>query len=238
MKTIIKALLDHTRYRIVRRDAQNRFQAIDDTLWKMKKRGFDPEVVIDGGAHLGSFTLMARNIFPAAEYHLIEPQAACLPQLRALCEREHFILHEYALASEPMQLHMSVDINPNTGAHVVDNRSSSTIVEATSLDNLFGSTLDGRRVLLKLDLQGYELFALNGANRILQSVESILTEVSFYSQAYEPPINKLIDFLDEHDFELYDIASITGRARDDRARQGDFVFAKKNSVLALDGGWS
>jgi hypothetical protein len=47
-----------------------------------------------------------------------------------------------------------------------------------------------------------------------------------------------MNFLNEHDFELYDIASITGRSRDNRARQGDFIFVKKGSVLASDCGWS
>ena len=57
MKQIIKAIIAQTPYRIVRDRGENKFQAIDVSLRNMKDRGFVPRVVIDGGAHLGSFSL-------------------------------------------------------------------------------------------------------------------------------------------------------------------------------------
>lgn len=72
--------------------------------------------------------------------------------------------------------------------------------------------------LLELDLPGFELHALRGAAASLLRFDVILTEVSFFSQAYEPTISNLIVFLFEHGFELYDIASLSARRRDDRPR--------------------
>ena len=94
------------------------------------------------------------------------------------------------------------------------------------------------RILLKLDLQGIELLALSGATRLLSVVEVMFVEVSFFSQAYEPPICRLIAFLDGHGFDVFDVASITGRLRDHRARQGDFVFVRRGSPLRADTSWS
>ena len=68
MKQIIKTLIAQTPYRIVRDTGANRFQAIDVALRNMKDRGFFPRVVIDGGAHLGSFSLAAKQIFPGATF--------------------------------------------------------------------------------------------------------------------------------------------------------------------------
>jgi FkbM family methyltransferase len=238
MKRLIKAVLARTPYRIVRDQGGNRFQAIEAALAGMKNRGFDPDIVIDGGAHLGSFSLMAETLFPRAEFHLIEPQAACLPHLRRLCAQKGFVLYEQALAEESKRVLLTSGKEPNTGAHVAqkpDQRASE--VNAIRLDDLFVNQVRGRNALLKLDLQGYELFALRGAESLLPSVEVILTEVSFFSQAYEPSIVELLSFLNERDFELYDIASITGRSRDNRARQGDFILVRKGSVLASDRGW-
>jgi hypothetical protein len=50
VKQIIKAIIAQTPYRIVRDRGANRFQAIDSSLRNMSDRGFQPRVVIDGGA--------------------------------------------------------------------------------------------------------------------------------------------------------------------------------------------
>jgi FkbM family methyltransferase len=205
----------------------------------MKERGFDPKVVIDGGAHLGSFSVMAKQLFPNAFFHLIEPQAACLPHLRALCVHEDFVLHECALSDVSGTLSLRDGDEPSTGAHVTFETSAvSRPVCAVTLDDLFRDKLNLGPTLLKLDLQGFELHALRGATEILRDIDVILTEVSFYPQAYEPSIAELTQFFNAHDFELYDIAAIAGRSRDNRAHQGDFIFAKKRSSLVSDRRWS
>ena len=70
---IVKWIMARTPYRLVRNYGINRFQATDQSLWDMRKRGFHPMIVIDGGAHLGPFSLAAERIFPDAAFHLIEP---------------------------------------------------------------------------------------------------------------------------------------------------------------------
>ena len=239
MKQIIKALIAQTPYRIVRDRGANRFQAIDVSLRNMKDRDFFPRVVIDGGAHLGSFSLATKQIFPGATFHLVEPQPACRVPLKALCAKEGFILHECALADHVGKIGLSRTTEPSTGAHIVPNSDTETsIVSASTLDALLGQRISVHdRALLKLDLQGYELHALRGGPTLLRSIEVILTEVSFFAQAYEPTIADLIKFLDISGFQLYDIVALTGRARDNRAHQGDFVFARKNSQLLEDARW-
>jgi hypothetical protein len=78
---------------------------------------------------------------------------------------------------------------------------------------------------------------LQGGSKFLQSAEIILTEVSFFAQAYEPSIATLVSFLDERGFQLYDIASLDGRSSDNRLRQGDFVFVRVGSQLLQDASW-
>jgi hypothetical protein len=128
---------------------------------------------------------------------------------------------------------------PSTGVHLLEKADPSAVAVSTaSLDDLFGDLVDeDDSVLLKLDLQGYELHALRGGTRILRSVEVIVTEVSFFAQAYEPPIVDLLTFLDTNGFVLYDIASLSGRASDDRLKQGDFIFVRRGSSLLQDGQW-
>ena len=140
-------------------------------------------------------------------------------------------------------LELAADLSSSsTGAHVVmltQQPASSIVVPCISLDKLLSevsSPLD--HALLKLDLQGYELHALRGATETLKTCDVVLTEVSFYAQAYEPPISELVAFLSVRGFELYDIASVYARPRDDRPRQGDFIFVRSGSALVGDRSWS
>lgn len=237
MKRLVKSLMEHTPYRIVRHYGANRFHAIEQCLQIMKARGFAPRIIVDGGAHIGSFSLAARAIFPAAVIHCVEPQPACREPLRTVCAERGFFFHECALAEKPGRVDLAATAEPNTGVHVASGREDAISVAAETLDNLFGSVSRDDRALLKLDLQGYELHALQAGVAFLRSAEAILTEVSFYAQAYEPPIAALVGFLNDNGFQLYDIASLAGRARDNRPRQGDFVFVREGSELLTDTGW-
>jgi FkbM family methyltransferase len=237
VKELAKLFMAQTPYRIVRDRGANRFQAIETCLREMKRRGFAPRVIVDGGAHLGSFSVAAQSIFPSAAFHLIEPQPACSTVLQKLCAKKGFAFHECALAESQGHVDLTWTLEPSTGAHIALDREKATSVVADTLDALFGSVTRADRPLLKLDLQGYELHALRGGTMLLRSVEVILTEVSFYAQAYEPTIASLVSFLDDSGFELYDIASLSGRARDNRLHQGDFIFVHTGSQLLQDSRW-
>lgn len=239
VKQLIKMIIAQTPYRIVRDRGANRFQAIESCLRNMSDLGYRPNVIIDGGAHLGLFSLDAKKAFPGAVFHLVEPQPACIAPLRALCAKEGFVLHECALADRVGEVRLSRTQAPSTGAHVVVDREAGTdVVPTSTLDTLFAHCVAAKdRALLKLDLQGYELHALRGGAALLRSVDVILTEVSFFAQAYEPRIAELVAFLDASGFQLYDVAALAGRTRDNRLRQGDFIFARAGSHLLADAGW-
>ena len=245
MKALIKTMIALTPYRIVRDTGVNRFQAIHTCLKLLRTFGYQPRAIIDGGAHLGHFALQAKAIFPEAIIHMVEPQPACRKELEALSFTHKFLFHPYALATEAEarqgNLLLAIDDVATTGAHISVNSTEATAVPvATStLDQLFGRHIGPNdRAFLKLDLQGYELAALSGGEAILKSIEVVLTEVSFFGQAYEPSIAELISFFDHKKFDLFDIAALSGRTRDNRLKQGDFIFVRRGSPLLADARWS
>lgn len=247
VKSLIKAVLARTPYRLVRRKQVNRFAGVEEALASMKSRGFAPDAVIDGGANMGNFSEFALGLFPGTIVHAIEPQPGCQEALDRLQARSsgRLMVHPVALCSpehEGATLTLATDESAtSTGAHVSQNSTSGRTVDVPSitLDTLLAQSLrPGGRVLLKLDLQGYELHALRGAITTLEYCEAVLTEVSFYTQAYEPPISSIVALLAEKGFELYDIAAIYARPRDDRPRQGDMIFARLGSSIAADTNWS
>lgn len=242
MKRLLKEVLARTPYRIVRRTGLNRFQAIDEAIESLARRGFEPAIVIDGGANVGAFSRFSLCLFPKAIVHAIEPQKSCVPALELLrvSAVSRLFVHQVALCApedDGCELRIAADVDIiSTGAHVTVDPNGLTVCCVT-LDTLFQGQL-GPRAFLKLDLQGYELEALRGAVSLLSVTEVVLVEASYYAQAYEPPISRLVAFLAEHEFELYDIASIYARPRDDRPRQSDLIFVKAGSPLSLDKKWS
>src|SRR6185295_17664639 len=66
----------------------NRFEATEDVLKALKRRRFEPQLIIDAGANVGDWTRFARTLFPAAECHMIEPQPACREVLTQLAQRD------------------------------------------------------------------------------------------------------------------------------------------------------
>ncbi|MGB5086362.1 MAG: FkbM family methyltransferase [Methylocystis silviterrae] len=243
LKASIKALLRKSPYKIIRAADYNRFEAIEETLRALKRRGYAPKVIADGGANVGSFSLLADEIFgPNLKIHMFDPQPACAPALEALARSRGYVHHAAAMGAKSDEaLHFLVDPSSvTTGAHVGEVATPSTVsVLSITLDEVFASWVrPDDHMLLKLDLQGWELEALRGGRETLRNIEVALVEVSFFAQSYEPSIAQLVRFFDDAGFELYDIASLYPRPRDNRPRNGDFVFVRSSSALCEDKAWA
>jgi FkbM family methyltransferase len=239
VRDAIKWLVGLTPYRVTRNRA-NRFESMEQFLHHLPTMGYRPRIVVDGGAHLGRFSRHARQAFPQAEIHMVEPQPACAAALRALAAKPGFYLHTVALTAERKTVKMTCDDGPDTGAYVAaaDDRRANTEVQGETLDNLFLSQIaEGDRAFLKLDLQGHEISALKGGASLLPRLELVLTEFSFFTQLDEATAPEIVRFFDTAGFELFDIVSISQRNRDGRARQGDMVFVRKGSPLWADRSW-
>jgi FkbM family methyltransferase len=232
-------------FRVTRSSHANRFEATEHTLRLMEQRGFAPAEIIDAGANVGAWTLMARTIFPRATIHMIEPQSGCAPNLEMLA-KTHPQLRFYPTAvTRPgrrrVALAGSDGSRKGTGAWVVDEGKESPAdqqCDATTVDELFGDRLR-TPILLKLDLEGHELAALEGASSLLARAEVVLTEVSIFdvNDAGKPLLGDLLLFLRSRGFELYDIASLSARPRDGRLRQADAVFVRRDISLFGDRTW-
>ncbi len=231
--------------RVTRNARANRFQAMEETLRLMATRGFAPAEIIDAGANVGDWTRMARAVYPNATLHMIEPQAGCAPILESMAKDSPRISFYRTAVTRPGRREVAMagggSAQRGTGAWVVaegEEAVAQSLSEATTLDELFAEGLR-TPVFLKLDLEGHELPALKGAQALLNRVEVILTEVAFFdiNNSGRPLFSDVLAFLRDRRFELYDIASLSGRRKDDRLRLGDAVFVRGDSSLLRDRAW-
>lgn len=241
------ALLRMLGLRVRRVGPEHRFDATADVLRGLRRRGFAPTVVVDAGANRGRWTDTACRVFPQATFHLIEPQPARIADL-ARFRPPRFHVHGVAVTREGVPQVVMAGVtgdSTDTGAWVVApgaaGNGHTLTVPATTLDTLLGNVVSsGDRVLLKLDLEGHELAALDGATRLLPRVEVILTEVQFFDieRAGYPTFNDVNMYLHSRGFVLDDFAALASRPRDGRLRMGDVVFVRADSPLVADPAWA
>jgi len=132
------------------------------------------DVMIDAGANIGLFTVLAAaRVGPHGHVIACEPATATMQLLRENVARNDFgwvELREVALAEEPGRLEMQV-FEPGSGfssfAPAESARASSIEVDVTTLDDVAGPLLERTR-LVKLDVEGAELRALRGAGALLE----------------------------------------------------------------------
>ena len=93
-----------------------------------------------------------------------------------------------------------------------------TLVDVSSLEAPF---------LLKLDVQGYEIEVLKGANTLLAKADIVLLEVSIleYNKG-APLIAEVIGFMDAHGFSMFDITELKRTSGNHALFQADAFFCK------------
>jgi FkbM family methyltransferase len=200
------------------------------SLSNLARVGFRPAGIVDVGANIGAWSREAAAIFPGCPIHMVEGQASLEPQLQA--------------TGFPYSLTLVGPENRASAAFFLSGTGSSLLEEVTALDKQRVELpvqrldhLDGVRalagpLLLKLDVQGYELEVLAGASETLERTEVILTEVSLleYNKG-SPLMHEVIAWLSGRDFLPYDICGGLRRSSDKALFQTDLIFVRSDSAL-------
>ena len=199
-----------SRYRQAgRMAARNRFSDTSNLLHNEAK------LIVDGGASVGNTVARFQKLFPEAVIHAFEPNPSALIKLNQRFELStNVVIHPEALgaSNETIQLQIleresaSSILNPtvaNARYHPME-MTVKNVVKAPQvrLDSVLDSDID----VLKLDLQGYELEALRGAESVLSRTKIILTEIEFIPMYENQPLFSDIDhFLGNYQFRLFNL---------------------------------
>jgi FkbM family methyltransferase len=197
----------------------------------------DCDMVVDIGANKGQFALVVRECLPSARVLSFEPLGGPAARFTAL------------FANDPLTTLHLVAIGPKRGTGLIHlsarEDSSSLLPIAEAQNELFPGTAEtgtlevrvarlgdiinrsdvGSRALLKLDVQGFELQALEGCGELLAEFAYVYVECSFvelYSgQSLAPDV---IHWLHQRQFDLQG-AFNTSYDKKGRAIQADFLFS-------------
>jgi FkbM family methyltransferase len=138
--------------------------------------GHAPRVVVDIGANIGLFSLLARQLWPNSIIHAYEPE----PQNFALLQSNMFSqgcteqltnLHPHSTALGETKGELSFYIKKASGWHSIypgDSIEAPVIVSAIDLPNLVND-IGGRIDFLKIDCEGCEWTTLLRHNELLKN---------------------------------------------------------------------
>jgi FkbM family methyltransferase len=131
---------------------------------------FPGAVVVDAGANIGIYSqFLSRHVGATGVVHSFEPSPENFERLRSATRKlSNVRLSQSAVGerSGNSELYLSDKLNVDHRAYMAGGDSRGTIpIEMVALDDYFKP---GERVdLIKMDIQGYELHALQGATRVL-----------------------------------------------------------------------
>lgn len=154
------------------------------------KQGVLPATVLDVGANVGQFAVASAKLFPEVQVHSFEPEPDCAERLRKnVSGLGNVVVYPFALgeAEGEVSFHVnahshSSSVLPLAQAHrdaFPEAREKQVIkVKLSTLDKVFADVEFQNPVLLKLDVQGYEVQTLRGGVETLKRVDYVVLEVS------------------------------------------------------------
>ena len=206
------------------------------SLQNLKSNGFAPRAVIDVGAWIGDWTEHVHTIFPDAQFLMVEANPAKKPGLEAIASRlgpsvrlRMALLGPEARAGVPfyaMEAGSSV-LPENTNFDRQE-----LALEMTTLDAVSEAVTSEGPLMLKVDVQGYELEVLRGGARTLARADVVLLEVSLleYNQG-APLMPEVVAFMNSAGFVPYDVCGQFRRETDTALCQIDIMFVRRDSAL-------
>ncbi len=194
------------------------------------------ETVVDIGANVGQFALLARRLFPQARIVSFEPLPAPAATFRGVFAADGRVtLHECAIGPGRQQatMHLSAALDSSSllpiGSAQVQNfpgtaETGIAEVSVRPLPDLVDRSTLARPALLKIDVQGFELQALQGCESLIDCFDFVYCEASFVElyegQAYAADV---IDWLRTRGFRLVGVFNLT-LTRRGACLQADFLF--------------
>jgi FkbM family methyltransferase len=236
-KTFINAIAARCGARVV--NAQWGPRGVSDVLRRVRDRGFAPALVFDIGASNGVWTCECQKIFPASRYILVDPLEQNRDPLAAMAaanDRIHVWSGAVGALDGQAEVHEHGD--QSSVLQCSEFPGARRMVEVQTADSLWNAHNRPAPLLLKADVQGYELEVLKGATRCLEATEILVLELSFRRLYADSALaHEIIGYVAERGFRIYELCTYLQRPSDLDLIQSDVVFVSETSPLFTYHGW-
>ena len=218
---------------------------MDLLLQDIKARGFNCRTVLDVGANQTLWSRTAIRCFPEAKFYLVEPQQELEAGLQEFCRRHKnasYFLTGVGAKKENQVITIWDDLAGSSFMPEVEDallqQGRQRSVPVTTIDALIQEENIEVPDLIKMDIQGYELEALQGANLTFGKTEVYILEVALYKFMEGMPVfDEIIGFMRNRGYVVYDFGGFLRRPLDGALSQCDICFAKEQGLLRKSNQW-
>jgi FkbM family methyltransferase len=215
-------------------------------LEDIRARGFLPRGIIDVGANQGNWTKLALSIFHNTPILMIEPQDEMEPLLSALTKAApncHFVKagagrKQGELVQTIWEDSEGSSFLPAQDAELAKSgkqrKTRIVTIDCLLAQNYPQFVPD----LVKLDIQGFELEALAGAETLFGKTQLFILEASLFQfLPNQPIVREVISFMSDRGYELYDIPGRCRRPYDGALGQIDLAFVQASGIFRKVASW-
>lgn len=234
LKSVVKSLIRHLGYELHKLPSKDGFYDQQMLICNNKVL-----TIFDVGAHLGETVAKYKSLFPKSTIYSFEPFPESFEKLRKRFEKDSSV--------KPIRMAVSDKagtrefyVNQLSGTNSLLPRpisgrryypkNAETVgkieVPVTTIDDFCREESISDIQVLKMDIQGGELMALQGATKKLKhgSIALIYTEVMFVPLYEEGAMYyKICSFLSDYEYTLFDIYN-TSNARNGQLKFADAIF--------------
>ena len=168
-------------------------------------------IVVDAGANIGYYTiLLSKAVGHNGKVYAFEPEKSCFNLLKKNCRENkcyNVILINKALSNKEGEIKFYINEKDKGSSSVIEN-GDAVIVQSTTLDKEISKPID----FMKIDIEGAELQALQGATTSLRSCSKMVIEIPE----------------DRKDFESIKELLIKNKYKIERLDIGNILCVKKN----------
>lgn len=155
--------------------------------------------IVDVGANEGQFAEKILAAFPSAEIYCFEPLPEVYTKLKSnLGSQPNAHFYNYAIGASNAEMNMQrneyspsssllemLDLHKDNFDFAI--KSETAKIQMRTLDSFFAEPLAGS-VLLKIDVQGYEISVLQAGESVLQQAKAVIIETCFYPLYKNQPL--------------------------------------------------
>ena len=198
-----------------------------------------PNTIIDIGSNKVQFLILIEKMFPGRTAYSFEPIKEMMDkQKKFFSFKQNIYFYNFALGSEASLKNFFITLrkdsssflkinevnNQNKNYNIKENRP----IQINTLDDCFENKNIKQPILIKIDVQGYELEVLKGSELMLKQTEYILLEVT-ESEMYKTQATEelIIKFLKKFNFRVMK-TSKWNFIKKTNFKQRDILFKKHN----------
>lgn len=181
----------------------SRFKLKNDAfeITTLKKELKPGSYVLDIGANIGFYSKILSGIAgPKGKIYCFEPDQTNFKRLKKnTVNTPNLVLFNNAVSDKKdvIKVYKSKLLNVDHRTYPVNNYDSIEEINALSIDDLIADRTIERVDFIKIDIQGYELFAFRGMLNLLKNSRNLKIVTEFWPHGFRKAGNSAIEF---HDF--------------------------------------